>query len=203
MRFHKFISTVLHPIVIPTIGVILYFIFIPHSLIREQQLVILALVFGFTYVLPVIILLILKGLNLIENFQLHSIKERKIPLFLMIVVFYFLGKLLIDISSIRDLAMLFYGTSLSLFMLYLLFIAKFKTSIHLLSMGSALGFFLILANKYSLSLIPIVMIIILLSGLLASSRLHLKAHTTKEVYTGFFLGMICQFLTFGILYYNI
>lgn len=199
MRFHKFISTVLHPIVVPTIGVILYFILIPHSLIREQQLVMLGLVFGFTYVLPVIILLILKGLNLIENFQLHSIKERKIPLFLMIVVFYFLGKSLFDISLIRDLAILFYGTSFSLFVLYCLFFTKFKTSIHLLSMGSALGFFLILTGKYSLSLTPIIMIIILLSGLLASSRLHLNAHTPREVYAGFFLGIISQFLVFAIL----
>jgi len=199
MRFHKFISTVLHPIVVPTIGVILYFILIPHSLVREQQLVMLGLVFGFTYVLPVIILLILKGLNLIDNFQLHSIKERKIPLFLMIVVFYFLGKSLFDISLIRDLAILFYGTSLSLFVLYFLFMAKFKTSIHLLSMGSALGFFLILSSKYSIGLTPIIMIIILLSGLLASSRLHLKAHTPKEVYAGFFLGMISQFLVFALL----
>lgn len=199
MRFHKFISTLLHPIVVPTIGVILYFILIPHSLVREQQLVMLGLVFGFTYVLPVIILLILKGLKLIDNFQLHSIKERKIPLFLMIVVFYFLGKSLFDISLIRDLAILFYGTSLSLFVLYFLFMAKFKTSIHLLSMGSALGFFLILTSKYSIGLTPIIMIIILLSGLLASSRLHLQAHTPKEVYTGFFLGMISQFLVFAFL----
>lgn len=199
MRFHKFISTLLHPIVVPTIGVILYFILIPHSLVREQQLVMLGLVFGFTYVLPVIILLILKGLKLIDNFQLHSIKERKIPLFLMIVVFYFLGKSLFDISLIRDLAILFYGTSLSLFVLYFLFMAKFKTSIHLLSMGSALGFFLILTSKYSIGLTPILMIIILLSGLLASSRLHLQAHTPKEVYTGFFLGMISQFLVFAFL----
>lgn len=199
MRFHKFISTVLHPIVVPTIGVILYFILIPHSLVREQQLVMLGLVFGFTYILPVIILLILKGLKLIDNFQLHSIKERKIPLFLMIVVFYFLGKSLFNISLIRDLAILFYGTSLSLFVLYFLFIAKFKTSIHLLSMGSALGFFLVLTSKYSIGLTPVIMIIILLSGLLASSRLHLQAHTPKEVYTGFFLGMISQFLVFAFL----
>ena len=199
MRFHKVISTLLHPIVVPTIGVILYFILIPHSLQKQQQLVMLALVFGFTYILPVIILLVLKGLNLIENFQVHSIKERKIPLFLMIVIFYFLGKSLFDISLIRDLAILFYGTSLSLIALYFLFIFKIKASIHLLSMGSSLGFFLILTDKYDISLTPIIMIIILLSGLLGSSRLHLKAHTPTEVYTGFFIGLLSQFLVFAIL----
>lgn len=199
MRFHKFISTLLHPIVVPTIGVILYFILIPHGLDRRQQMTMLGLVFGFTYILPVIILLILKGLQLIDNFQLHSIRERKIPLFLMIVVFFFLGKLLFQISAVRDLAILFYGTSFSLIVLYFLFSVKLKTSIHLLSMGSALGFFLILTSLYGFSLAPIIMIIILLSGLLGSSRLHLNAHTPKEVYTGFFLGLFSQFLVFTIL----
>lgn len=199
MRFHKTISTLLHPIVVPTIGVILYFILIPHSLIRKQQLVMLALVFGFTYIVPVFILLILKGLGLIKNFQLHSINERKIPLFLMIVIFYFLGKSLFSISLIRDLAILFYGTALSLIIIYVLFSAKIKASIHLLSMGSALGFFLILTDKYDISMLPIIMIIVLLSGLLGSSRLHLNAHTTTEVYAGFFIGIICQFLVFSFL----
>lgn len=199
MRFHKFISTLLHPIVIPTIGVILYFILIPHGLDRRQQMIMLGLVFSFTYILPVIILLILKGLQLIDNFQLHSIRERKIPLFLMIVVFFLLGKLLFQISAVRDLAILFYGTSFSLIVLYFLFSVKLKTSIHLLSMGSALGFFLILTSLYGFSLVPIIMIIILLSGLLGSSRLHLNAHTPKEVYTGFFLGLFSQFLVFTIL----
>lgn len=199
MRFHKTISTLLHPIVVPTIGVILYFILIPHTLIRKQQLVMLALVFGFTYIVPVFILLILKGLGLIKNFQLHSIKERKIPLFLMIVIFYFLGKSLFSISLIRDLAILFYGTALSLIIIYILFSAKIKASIHLLSMGSALGFFLILTDKYDISMLPIIMIIVLLSGLLGSSRLHLNAHTTTEVYAGFFIGAICQFLVFSFL----
>lgn len=199
MRFHKFISTLLHPIVIPTIGVLLYFIFIPHGLHRRQQMIMLGLVFSFTYVLPVVILLILKGLQLIDNFKLHSIRERKIPLFLMIVVFFFLGKLLFQISTIRDLAILFYGTSFSLVVLYFLFAVKLKTSIHLLSMGSALGFFLVLTNSYGFSFVPIIMIIILLSGLLGSSRLHLNAHTPKEVYTGFFLGVFSQFLVFAIL----
>ncbi|MFY0602669.1 MAG: hypothetical protein JXQ93_01885 [Flavobacteriaceae bacterium] len=199
MRFHKIISTLLHPIVVPTIGVIIYFILIPHGLIKEQQIIILALVFGFTYILPVFVLLILKALKLIDSFQAHSIRERKIPLFLMIIVFYFLGRSLMNISPIRDLSVLFYGTSLGLFIIYFLFIIKLKTSIHLLSMGSALGFFLVLTSSYSISMLPIIMIIILFSGLLGSSRLYLKAHTPTEVYSGFSIGIICQFLVSFVL----
>ncbi|QMU62834.1 MAG: hypothetical protein GKR88_00145 [Flavobacteriaceae bacterium] len=199
MRFHKFISTLLHPIVTPTVGIILYFIFVPHALTKEQHFFILALVFGATYIIPIFMLLVLKGIGLIESFGLHTIRERKIPLFLMMVVFYCLGKSLLGISLIRDFAVLFYGTSFSLVWLYFLFIIKLKVSIHLVSMGNALGFFLVLIGMYNLNLLPVLMIMIVLSGLLASARLHLKAHTPTEVYLGFFIGMISQFLVGGFL----
>ena len=75
MRFHKFISTVLHPIVIPTVGVMLYFIFVSQSLDQRQQLLLLALVFGITYVIPVLALVLLKTLGLIQSFQVKTIRE--------------------------------------------------------------------------------------------------------------------------------
>jgi membrane-associated phospholipid phosphatase len=37
------------------------------------------------------------------------------------------------------------------------------------------------------------MTIILLAGLLASARLHLKAHTPKDIYVGFFIGTVTPF----------
>jgi len=39
-------------------------------------------------------------------------------------------------------------------------------------------------------------LLFLLSGLIASARLHLKAHTEKEVYIGFFIGFISPIVLF-------
>ena len=199
MKFQKLISVLLHPIVLPTIGVLLYFLMVPHTIKSEQRFFIIGFVFTTTYLIPLGILIILKGLKLIHSFKLHTIKERKIPLFLMILFFTVLGNVLLSTVVFRDFGMLFYGTSFGLILVYLFSIFNIKVSLHLLSMGSIVGFFIIMGMEYMTPLTHILLILILFSGLLASSRLHLKAHTPKEVYLGFFFGMITQTAVYYLL----
>ncbi|MBT6881325.1 MAG: hypothetical protein HOA34_02835 [Flavobacterium sp.] len=196
MKFHKFISTILHPIVLPTLGVFLYFVFVSRSFEKRLQLIVLGLVFALTYVVPVLLLLFLKNFGFIKDFQVSTIKERRFPVIFMIFLLYFLGNTIIQIPTIRNLGILFYGTSLSLTCIYLLFSVKLKSSLHLVSMGNMIGFFLIMTNINSLSMLPIIILLVLLSGILASSRLYLKAHTPVELLIGFFLGIVCQFILF-------
>ena len=196
MKFHKFISTILHPIVLPTLGVFLYFVFVSQSFEKRLQLIVLGLVFALTYVVPVLLLLFLRNFGFIKDFQVSTIKERRFPVIFMIFLLYFLGNTIIQIPTIRNLGILFYGTSLSLTCIYILFSVKLKSSLHLVSMGNMIGFFLIMTNINSLSMLPIILLLILLSGILASSRLYLKAHTPVELLIGFSLGIVCQFILF-------
>ena len=196
MKFHKFISTILHPIVLPTLGVFLYFVFVSQSFEKRLQLIVLGLVFALTYVVPVLLLLFLKNFGFIKDFQVSTIKERRFPVIFMIFLLYFLGNTIIQIPTIRNLGILFYGTSLSLTCIYVLFSVKLKSSLHLVSMGNMIGFFLIMTNINSLSMLPIIILLVLLSGILASSRLYLKAHTPVELLIGFSLGIVCQFILF-------
>ncbi|CAM1348646.1 hypothetical protein [Tenacibaculum insulae] len=199
MRWHKFISTVLHPIVIPTIGIILYFIFTPINLSRHQQYTILGIVFVTTYVIPLLLLIILKSLGYIKSFQVHGINERKVPIFLMMTLHFMLGNFFTKTAIIKDLSFLFFGVVFGLGIVYMLFITKIKTSLHLLSMGATLGYFLLFNQLYNVNVLPLILILVSLSGLLASSRLHLKAHTYNEVYLGFFIGLLSPFLAYFIL----
>ena len=196
MRFHKVISTILHPLVIPTLGALLYFVFVSQIPKGNRQFIILAMIFVATYFIPLLALILLKFLGLIEDFQVRTIRERKIPVLFMMVLFYFLGYILANIPMLKDLGFLFYGTSISLFCIYVFFAFKIKSSLHLVSMGNAIGFFLVLSNIYYISLLPLLMILIVLSGLLASSRLYLKAHTPKELLLGFFIGVLSQLVVF-------
>ncbi len=199
MRFHRFISTILHPIILPTLGVFLFFIFVSKAIERRLQFIILGLVFVFTYIIPVLLLFFLKVGGFIKNYEVYTIRERRIPVLIMITILYYLGNTIIQIPEGRNLGILFYGTSLSIIFIYLLFSIQLKSSLHLVSMGNMIGFFLILANLYTLPLLPLLIVLVLLSGILASSRLHLKAHTPREVIIGFFLGIISQFIVFFVL----
>lgn len=194
MRLHNTISVVLHPMVIPTVGVVLYFLLIPSMLYQEQKFAVLGLIFVSTYLIPLCILFLFKKLKIIHTYRAHSIKERKVPMAIMIVLFYLLANTFNNIISLRDLAILFYGTALGLFLIYLFFFFKIKTSIHLLSMGIATSFFLLLNNLYSFNFLWVIIICIILSGIVASARLHLKAHTSLEVYLGYAFGFLSPLL---------
>ena len=196
MKVHKFISTILHPTVLPTAGAFLYFIFVTQQFEKRLQLIILGLIFILTYIVPILLLFFLKNFGFIKDFQVSTIKERRVPVIFMILILYFLGNTIIQIPMIRNLGILFYGTSLSLICIYILFSAKLKSSLHLVSMGNMLGFFLIMTNINNLSILFIIIPLIFLSGVLASSRLYLKAHTPVELLIGFFLGFIAQFTLF-------
>ena len=199
MKFYKFISVMLHPIVIPTLGVILYFMFIQNSFNSTQKFGVLGLIFASTYIIPLLLLILFKRFKLIKSFNAESIKERKIPIAVMIVLFYLLGNTLYGIPNLMDLGVLFYATTLGLVIIYILFAFKLKTSLHLMSLGVTTGFFYLLQNVYNQNLILVIIAALILSGILGSARLNLKAHTQKEVYLGFILGFVSPSIIFYIL----
>lgn len=198
-KFYKIISVVFHPIVVPTIGVLLYFILIPSSYPSNLKLTLLSLIFIMTYLVPLLILILFKKLKLIESFNAHTIKERKLPVAMMIVLFYLLGNTIANIGAMRDISLLFYATSGALMLLYVFFIFKIKTSIHLLSLGISTAFFLIIDINNSSSFPLVIILNILIAGIVANARLYLKAHEPSEVYIGFFMGFISTFVTYNIL----
>ncbi|MEN8880277.1 MAG: hypothetical protein ABF311_08900, partial [Polaribacter sp.] len=83
MRFYKIISTLFHPIVIPTIGIIIYFIATIRPIGQYQKLITIFIVFGSTYIIPLLLLITLKKTGVINSYQLKTRKERKIPLAIM------------------------------------------------------------------------------------------------------------------------
>ena len=174
----------------------MFLILTPNYIPKGKQYLLISIIFFTTYIIPVILLFMLKTLGVINNFQVHSIKERKIPIFIMFVIFYALGRLLINFPQLKELGYLFFGTNFSLLIIYILFSFNIKTSLHIMSMASFLGFFLIYSSLHNIAILPIAAIIIILTGVLANARLHLNAHTHKEIYLGFFIGLISQYLSF-------
>lgn len=172
----------------------LYFLISTNTYLSHQKFTVLSVVFIFTYLVPLLILILFKKLRIIKSYRTESIRERKIPIALMIILFYLMGNTMNSALNLKDLGLLFYATSAGLLIIYGLFFFYIKASIHLLSLGIAGGFFMILGNNYSQSYLLVIIIIFLLSGLLASARLHLKAHTTREIYIGFFIGLASPIL---------
>jgi len=53
-------------------------------------------------------------------------------------------------------------------------------------------FFVALAVQFAVNITGVLAVVVLAIGGVATSRLHLKAHTVKELIFGFFIGIIPQ-----------
>lgn len=197
MQFAKLISFVFHPIIVPIASALLYFIIIPNHIPKDTSYRILGLIFVTTYILPVVLLFILKKVKLIEDFHLKSIDERKFPIIFFTVLSFLIGKLLLKIGIVNVLSYSFMGCGLALAIVYLLFFFKVKTSLHILAIAGQIGFIMVISFQYKSNLLVLLIALFILLGVVATARLQLKAHNLKEIIIGFFVGFFPQILLYS------
>lgn len=100
------------------------------------------------------------------------------------------------------LSLSFYACAISLLVTYIFLLVDKRISLHVLSISGFTAFIGLLSYYYKLNILPFMGALVLLIGIVATSRLHLKAHTQKEIFLGFVFGVLPQLATF-ILYYKI
>ena len=183
------VSILFHPLLLP-----LYVLFITFNSgtifsyipAYTQNMSYLLTLLGVTLT-PLACLPLLKWLGLIENYRLMHKQDRVFPVLATIVgafiVFYFSRNL--PYSNIVRQFYLIMVIMLSGFMIVTI---RWKISMHMTSIGALCGFVFILGMKYLGEVINLLPILILASGILASSRLYLKRHTPAQVYVGYIYG---------------
>ncbi len=190
--FAKLISYLFYPILIPmyVIGFFFYqtyFLFDKEQIINVSRLV---LMLGFFF--PVLFYLFLKNRKYCDSIFLNSIEQRKIPVLLNMAL---LVLIIIRFTGVQDLLPLkIFFTGLftaHVFVLILLYLDK-KISLHLVYLTVALVFIGMFGIQYSLSVRLVFVCGVLITGLVASSRLLLGAHNQEEVYLGVLIGVISQ-----------
>lgn len=188
-QFSKHISTILHPILLPTIATLIFFIVSPYGYPLRQIYIVSGFVFLGSYIFPLLLLILFKNLKIISNFEIRNLKERKIPVISFLIISLFIGKTLFNLPQLKILSVLFLGCFLALVVIYLLLYLNFKTSLHLTGISGFTAFMVFLSLYYNLNLIYLIALLLFLNGLLATARLILKAHTPKELIVGFFTGI--------------
>ena len=68
----------------------------------------------------------------------------------------------------------------------------FKISLHAMGVGGALAAIILFAMYYRMPLGVSMSITTLLTGMVCTSRFLVSDHTSKEIYTGLFVGIGCQ-----------
>lgn len=201
MNLSRLLSYVLHPILVPILGTLFYFIYLPRHTNKDLEITVIASVLIGTYILPLVFLSVLKKTKVIENYNLEEVEDRKYPLLFCIAICYLLSTLIKKGESTMHLSLFFYGITLALFICYLSIFKKVKISLHLIGIGGLIGFISIFSFHYQINQLFTIMLLFIVSGIIASSRLILKAHTKREVMAGFFIGILAQLTPYII--YNI
>jgi len=126
--------------------------------------------------------------------MLSDISQRKTPLLMQIALTVILISKSITLDRFPELFYFFFGAICSTLVAYVLLFLKIKASIHMIAI-SALSFFVIgLSVHFELNSTFIIASLFLLTGIIASSRLVMKAHTGKELVIGYSAGMLPQIL---------
>ena len=193
--FFKIISHFFHPIFVPMAGTITYFVITPKYSPLELQSGNVLPIFILTVIIPIISFLILKNLGVVSSIFLPGLSERKYLLIIHIVLLLMIIIKVIPNNYILEVNFFFVGLLSATMACLLLIFLKFKTSLHMVGIGSYLMFLIALSIHFEINIIIAISIFTLLTGVLATSRLYLNRHSRAEVFIGFLIGIGSQLLT--------
>ena len=189
-RLAQIISGVFHPLLMPFYGLLIIFNapalygYLPLQVKRIMVFIILVE----NILIPVMLITYLKFRNIITTWTMDSRKERIMPLimtsFFYVFTVYLTYRFHIPFfikSFIICLAVLAVALTIISFW--------YKISIHATASGALTALVLVLSLRMQAPLAWLMIIVILASGLVMSSRLWLGSHTAGEVWSGFLLGI--------------
>ncbi|WP_239970535.1 hypothetical protein [Confluentibacter citreus] len=144
--------------------------------------------------MPILLYFLLKTLDRVNSIELETTKERIIPLAINCLIVLLVLQRVISVHEIVELYYFFLGILISTLTCLILVIIKFKASIHMIAISGLFMFFIALSIHFSININGILALMSIIIGAIATSRLHLKAHTYKELIFGFFVGIVPQLL---------
>jgi membrane-associated phospholipid phosphatase len=178
----------------PTLGLIIFFnsnSYINYAIPNELKNAATIFVAMTTFIVPVIITLLLLNRGYISSLEMPTRKERILP-YSFTIAFYMFTIYMLQRAPVPPLVVDFMIGGLSSVFLAFLINLSWKISAHMTGIGGLLGALISTTILLEVDLIFYVILTIFASGMVASSRLILKAHTPLQLLAGFFLGITCQ-----------
>jgi len=192
-----------HPLLLATYLVAIVGFYFPVMLAISPRFlnIILGFVFCFTFILPVVNIMMFRYFGTISSYTMHSRNERMVPfvaitVIYLVMVFLFYQKL--PLSDNFNKLMVIVTTLVVASTIITFF---HKVSIHSLAACGMIGILLPLnkAVENGQLLWPTALAFVL-AGLIMSARLYLNAHTFNEVITGAVTGFTIGFVGMLVLF---
>jgi hypothetical protein len=196
--FGQVISILFHPVFIP-IYIVVFMLYIHPGIFAgfsawKKKIVVLQAVVPY-FLLPVVTVLLLRGLNFIESIFLKTRKDRIIP-FIACNVWYFyiwyVWRKLPDTPPEMAILGLSVFIASSMGILANIYI---KISMHALAVGVMIAFMMVLALTHGVSFGAYISVAFLVTGLVCTSRFIVSDHSRVEIYAGLLAGCLAVFVS--------
>ena len=189
------ISTVFQPLLMPTYGVVLLFVYTYFGVIYTRQFwLIISPIVLFSFVIPAILIFMLFRMGVISDLSLTKRRERFFP-YLITLLSYTAMMLFYYRMNMPKWFLLMIAAPIVIMIIAILITLRWKISAHMFGIGGLIGgamsvsYFVERSNPYYMF-----MGLFILAGLIGTSRLILKRHTLGQVIAGFLLGLLVSFL---------
>lgn len=195
-KLAQIISYTFHPLLMSSIAVLIlynsgHYLSVTNAAIRDT---IYSIFIILTFILPAMFIPVLYYFRIISKLEIDLRKERLLPL-ISISIIYSLGYYFMQRVNMPPVLLSLIQSSIAVLIVSTVITVFWKISLHTTALGGLLAFVIFIGIENNLNVTLIGFIIILISGLVASSRLYLERHNSSQVYLGFLTGLIVVFLS--------
>jgi len=190
-KLAKINSIIFHPLFIPVYGMIIIFSaptlfgYLPFTVKKLLLLIVLIN----NVLLPVSLLPFFRYKNLISSWTINNRIERNIPLIISSIL-YSLTSFIIFRLPIPVFLKSFILSVFILSVILTLINFWWKISLHSTGVGALISLVIILAFKMYTPLVWYLISVIIIAGIVLSSRLRLNTHSPLQVWLGFLTGFL-------------
>ena len=195
----KIISYVFHPLFIPTYVFVFLVYQVPYEFAGitafQLQLRIFS-IFWLTAFFPAFAVFLLWRLKFSESIFLRTQKERIVPYIITMFFYWWMYYLSRNFTDQPAVLKFFYMGIFVSTVFGLMLNNYFKISLHAMALGGALAAIILFAMYYRLPLGISMSVTAMITGMVCTSRFLVSDHTSKEVYTGLFVGIGSQLIAY-------
>ena len=187
----RVISMIFTPFYLPFVGMISLFLFSYLSLLPLlYRLTVLVIVYLFTILLPTVLIHVYRRYQGWTPIELGR-KERRFVPYVISIGCYLLCSYIMESMHIPHFMGSILIAALVIQILCALINVWWKISTHMAAIGGVTGALFAFGEIFAFNPVGWICLLILLSGLLGTSRMILRQHTLSEIVSGFVLGILC------------
>ena len=190
----RIMSMVFTPFYLPTVGLIALFVFSYMSQMPwAYKFQLLTLVYLFTVVLPTLLIHFYRRYQGWSLIQLGS-KERRMVPYVISILCYFFCIYLMDYFHVPHFMSNIVGAALFIQIVCALINVWWKISTHTAAIGGVAGALFVFGELFGFNPVWWLCLVVILAGILGTSRMILRQHSLLQVVAGFLVGIVCSVL---------